>query len=410
MNTFPIRPVTGAEWPDFARVAEEAFNLTTPPPLLERYRAVTEFDRTLGVFDRGEIVGSAGVVSFTMTLPGGPAPVAGVTAVAVLPSHRRRGILSALMRRQLDDLHEGGEAVAALYASEAGIYGRFGYGRASDTMFFRIPTRGSQFVPDAPVDEALRLRVATPAEVRKEVERVYDAAMAQRPGHYARTAARWDAILGDEDFDRGGAGRLRCLLAEDDAGTRGYALFRVKNSWTDHDVSESELRLQEINGIDPAAYALVWRGVLDRDLVAWVKVGSRPVDDPLIHLLAEPRVLTAGWLDDLWVRLVDVGRALPQRAYSAPVDVVIEVSDPVCPWNGRRWRLAADETGSTCEATTAPADLALPVTVLGAGYLGGRPLHALAMSGAVREATPGALRRLSTAMSWEPRPWCGLVF
>ena len=192
-----------------------------------------------------------------MTVPGGPRPVCAVTGVAVMPSHRRRGILSALMRRQLADLHENGEATAVLYASEAGIYGRFGYGRAVDNMFFRIPKRGSEFVAHAPSDPALRVRVVRPDAARADLEKVFDAVVTTRPGLYVRSAARWDLLLTDDEHSRHGAGSLRCVVVEDDAGPRGYALFRIKPDTTDHDVPDGEVRLVDLFGLDPAAYALL---------------------------------------------------------------------------------------------------------------------------------------------------------
>ncbi|MEV5408508.1 GNAT family N-acetyltransferase [Thermopolyspora sp. NPDC052614] len=408
---YPIRPVTEAEWPKFKDLDGEAFNLSAPPEVQDQFKEVLEFERTLGAFDGDLLVGFTTVFSLTMTVPGGPIPVAGVSAVSVLASHRRKGILRSLMTRQLADLHEGGESVAALYASEAGIYGRFGYGRAADTLFFRIPKLGSAFVPDVPSDPALRLRVAKPAEARGELEKVFAEVVTSRPGLYARSEGRWNGALRDSDYDRQGAGPLRCVLAEDDHGTRGYALFRVKEGWNEHDLPDGELRLKELFAVDDAAYAALWRSALDRDLCARLYAWSRPVDDPLIHLLADPRQLHAGWMDDLWVRVVNLGEAMTARRYSAPVDVVLEVSDPLCPWNEGRWRLTADAKGAAvCERTTSPADLELPVSVLGSGYLGGRPLTPLARAGAVRELRQGALKELSTAMSWEPRPWAGLIF
>ncbi|MBB4936422.1 putative acetyltransferase [Streptosporangium album] len=402
--------MTENEWSDWIAVDEEAFGNAVPPHRAELFKGTTEFDRSLGAFEDDLLVGVTAVCSFTMTVPGGPIPVGGVTAVGVLPSHRRRGILSALMTRQLNDLHERGEAVAALYASEAAIYGRFGYGRAADNLFFDIPTRGSTFAPSAPVDPALRLRVVRPAEARATFEKIFEAALDGRPGLYARTPARWDGVLSDHEADQGSAGPLRAVVVEDDGGPRGYALFRIKPGVTAHDVPDSELRLKELFGLDPAAYALLWRHLLDRDLVARVRAAQRPADDPLIHLLAEPRRLNAGWLDDLWVRIVDVERALPARRYSAPVDVVIDVEDALCPWNAGRLRLTADGSGARCVPTDEPADLTLPVSALGAAYLGGRPLTPLQAAGVVRESRAGAVRELSVAMAWEPAPWAGLVF
>ncbi len=406
-----LRPLTENDYSAWIRVDEEAFGNAIPAHRREQVKELVEFDRSLGAFEGDQLVGGTCVCSFTMTVPGGPIPVAGVTAVGVLPSHRRRGVLSAPMTRQLSDIRERGETVAALYASEAAIYGRFGYGRAADNLFFDIPTHGSAFVKQAPSDPALRLRVVDPAEARGIFEKVFEAVLDSRPGLYARTPACWNVVLSDHEADQGGAGPLRAVVVEDDEGPRGYALFRIKPNFTRHGLPDGELSLNELYGLDPAAYALLWRHVLDRDLVSRVKVFQRPVDDPLIHLLAEPRQLNAGWLDELWVRLVDVEGALTARRYAAPVDVVIEVEDTFCPWNARRWRLTADTSGARCvPADGTAADLSLPVSVLGAAYLGGRPLAAPQAAGLVREWRAGAVRELSTAMSWDPAPWTGLVF
>lgn len=406
-----LRSLTENDYPAWMRVDEEAFGNAFPPHRWELFKNLVELDRSLGAFDGEELVGAVCLCGFTMTVPGGAAPVAGVTAVAVLPSHRRRGILSGLMTRQLAVLRERGESIAALYASEAAIYGRFGFGRAADTLAFDIPTHRSAFVGNAPVDPSLRLRLVDPVAARSTFEKVFEAGLDSRPGLYARTQARWDSLLSDQESDRGDAGVLRAVVVEDDGGPRGYALFRIKPSFTVHDVPDGELRLKELIGLDPAAYALLWRHVLDRDLVTRVTAGMRPSDDPLIHLLAEPRHLNAAWLDELWIRVVDVERALPLRRYSAPVDVVIEVEDPVCPWNARRWRLTADTRQARCvPADDAEADLVVPISILSAAYLGGRPLAATQSAGLVRETREGAVRQLSTAMSWDPAPWAGLVF
>ncbi|MFG1945550.1 GNAT family N-acetyltransferase [Nonomuraea sp. NPDC048826] len=408
--TYPIRPIDESEWPAFAGVLAEGFSWTPHPQQEERWKRQTEFDRTLAVFDGDTMVASTSVHSLTMTVPGARLPVAGVTAVAVLPSHRRRGILSALMRRQLADVRERGESVAALYASEAPIYGRFGYGRAAGLMSFTVARHGGAFAPGAPVDAALRLRVVKPVEARGDYERLFAAVAGSRPGLYDRGAAFWDAVLADEEHDQGGAGVLRSLVAEDDGGVRGYALFRVKGDWDAHGMPDGEVRVQEVFAADPAAYALLWRGILDRDLVTRVVAHGRPVDDPLLALIANPRQLRATWSDELWARLVQVDRALESRAYAAPVDVVMEVSDATCPWNAGRWRLRADTAGAECKQVDEEPDLTLDVAALGSAYLGEGALATMHAAGMVGERTPGAVRALATAMSWEPKPWGGLVF
>lgn len=408
--TYPIRPIVDSEWPRFAAVLAECFGWTPHPAQAERFRAHTELDRTLAAFDGDTIAGCTGVHSLRMAVPGGTLPVAGVTSVSVLPSHRRRGVLTSLMRRQLADVRERGEAVAALYASEASIYGRFGYGRAAGAMSFTIDTAGSAFVPGAPRDASLRLRVVKPAEERTAFERLFASLVETRPGLYARNQGFWDSVLADEEFDQRGAGPLRGIVAEDDGGVRGYALFRIKPGWDDDALPCGELRVHELFAADPAAYALVWRSVLDRDLVSRVVVASRPVDDPLFALLADPRRLRPRWADELFVRLVEVDRALAARAYAAPVDVVLQVGDEVCPWNARRWRLSADATGAECKPSEDEPDVTLDVAALGSAYLGDGALPEWLGAGLVTEHRPGAVRALAAAMSWIPRPWGGLIF
>src|SRR6185503_18593563 len=87
--------------------------------------------RALAAYDGDEPVALTGAYRFDLSIPGGELPCAGVTWVGVIPTHRRRGILRDLMRRELEDVHSWGEPIAALWASEAAIYGRFGYGHAA---------------------------------------------------------------------------------------------------------------------------------------------------------------------------------------------------------------------------------------------------------------------------------------
>ncbi|GII91687.1 GNAT family N-acetyltransferase [Sinosporangium siamense] len=408
--SYPIRPMTPSDWPAFLEVLMDAYNTYSSPERNERFKRLFDFERTLAAFDGETLIGGTGTFEFDMAVPGGTTAVAGVTAVGVLSSHRRRGVLSSLMRRQLTDLAERGEAVAALYASESSIYGRYGYGLAAEGVAFTIDRRDTAFSPHAPSDPALRLRIVNPDGARNVFEKVFEAVRVTRPGMYARSTPRWDGVLADDEQARHGMGPLRGLVAEDDTGPRGYALFRAKEGFSVHDIFEGELHLYDLHATDPAAYAAVWRGVLDRDLIATFKVPTRPADDPIRLLFNDPRRLRAVAVDDLWIRLADVRRALTERAYAAPVDVAIGIDDPVCPWNTGTWRLSADTTGATCEPTRAPADVTLPVNALGAAYLGGTSLHAWNATGAAAETREGALRALSTAMSWDVKPWAGLIF
>jgi predicted acetyltransferase len=350
-------------------------------------------------------------------VPGAMAAVAGVSLVAVLSSHRRQGLLSALMRRQLADVSERGEAAAVLFGSESGIYGRYGYGRASWHAAYRLQRGEGTLAPGVPADPGLRLRIVEPLSVRAELAQVYDLALAERPGLYARTEPWWDRLLTDLHSDGESSRQIRCVLAEGDSGPRGYAVFTSTERWDeDAGLPEGVLEVSEAIATDPAATAALWDNLLSRDLISEFRARMRPVDDPLLYLLADPRRVRSLVSDGLWVRLVDVSSALAQRYYACPVDVVIEVADQLCPQNTGRWRLAAEAGATpagfraTCERTTAPADLVLPVRALGAAYLGGTGLGAMAKAGLVTEATPGSLAVLSTAMSWEPAPWCPMTF
>ena len=418
MAIYPIRPVAEDELAGFLAVDQHASHGT---PLSERAHANLlarlEFDRTLAALDGDTIIGTAGVFSFQMRVPGAMAAVAGVSLVAVLPSHRRQGILSALMGRQLADVNERDEAVAVLFCSESGIYGRYGYGRASWQAAYRLKRGEGALAPGAPADPGLRLRIAEPRSARAELAKVYDLALAERPGLYARTEPWWDRLLTDLHSDGGSSWPIRCLLAEDDSGPRGYAVFTSAERWDeDAGVPEGVLEVSEAIAADPAATAALWGNLLGQDLLSEFHARMRPVDDPLLYLLADPRRVRSVVSDGLWIRLVDVGSALTQRHYACPVDVVIDVADELCPQNAGRWRLAAEAGAApagfraTCERTTVPADVMLPVRALGAAYLGGTRLMAMAKAGLVTEATPGSLAALSTAMSWEPAPWCPMTF
>jgi predicted acetyltransferase len=421
---YPIRPITEDEVLAAHAVSEHAFHGGPQSDQARaRLNARLEYDRTVAAFDAGLIVGTAGAFSFRMRVPGALAAVAGVSMVGVLPSYRRRGILSSLMRQQLDDVHERGEAVAALIASEAGIYGRFGYGRASWHAGFSLRAGEGELARDAPTDDALRLRIAEPEAARAELAKVYEMMLDERPGFFARNDSWWDRVLADEPQERGGASPLRCVVAEDAASPRGYALFSGRERWDeDAFLPEGVIEVREAVTADPAAAAAIWGDLLSRDLTTEFHAGMRPVDDPLLHLLADPRRVRARVTDGLWVRLVDVAGALTQRRYASPVDVVIEVADDGCTWNQGRWRLTtgaagtsahgagAAGLGATCERTGDPADIALPVRALSAAYLGGTRLGPMAAAGLVTELRPGTLAPLSTALSWDPAPWCPMIF
>ncbi|POX53535.1 GNAT family N-acetyltransferase [Streptomyces sp. Ru71] len=369
------------------------------------WRELTEYDRCLAAWEGGAVVGTAGAFSFRMTVPGGaPVPAAGVTMVSVAATHRRRGVLTSMMRRQLEDVRRRGEPLAVLCASEPAIYGRFGYGAATVHFSARIDTaRVSLSVPDGTGD--VRLRYAEPGEVLRECEAVYARLVPGRPGMLARHRPGWERVgLLDPESERDGASALQCVLAERGGEVVGFARYRVKLDWgpSGHD---GTVRLEELYGLDPAAQAALWRFLFEMDLTSTLVVRGRPVDEAWQYQVSDIRRCLPRLRDQLYVRLVDVGAALAARTYLTPVDVVLEVSDAFCPWNEGRWRLTGDAKGASCERTSDAADLALSVRELGAAYLGGVPLTALAAAGRVRELRGGALAEASVAFGSTLAPW-----
>ena len=416
---YTLRAITPDEFEAFCAVPVQAFNDNeSPAEVNEHERIVFEFDRSLAALDGDAIVGTTAAYSFQLTVPGAITAAGGVTFVSVLPSHRRRGILSAMMRHQLADIAARGEAIAALYASEAGIYGRYGYGSASGQLRLTIRRGDGALRPatagPGPGHGPVQLRGAEPSELRTELAKVYDSVVPRRPGMIARDERWWQAILDDPEFVRRGMSPQKCLVAADASGPRGYALYRTRPDWDEDGLPYGGLSVRELVATDAAATAALWADLLTRDLIGEVVARNRPVDEPLLDLLADRRRARAYLTDGLWIRLIDVGAALRQRRYSSAADVVIEVADELLPANAGRWRLRcpgpADGGAASCERTTAAADVVLPVAALGAGYLGGTRLGALAAAGLVSERKDGALARLSAAMYSDPAPWCPSTF
>jgi predicted acetyltransferase len=398
------------------RLDDLAFGTTTAPELARFGVEHLELDRTLVADLDGSPAGQAACYSMHVTVPGGDVvPMAGVSWVGVLPTSRRRGVLTALMTRLTADVHERGtEALAGLWASEQAIYGRFGFGWATSKLRLEIPVGGAAGPLRVPFTAAELPPVAfvDAAGARTAVESVWARMLPRRAGHLRRTPADWDRTLADPGR-RPGDCDLRCLVAGPPDAPLGYALFTTVTGFMEG--VTGSMRVVECVGLDAPASAALWQTLLGHDLIRTVHVRNLPVDDPLVHWLSDVRAASPRLGDALHVRLVDVGRALEQRAWSAPVDVVLDVTDRFAPWNARRWRLSADPADgrglpASCSPTSDPADLALDVSALGAAYLGGTPLAGLGAAGYVTEHTPGALAATDAAMRLPTQPWCPFVF
>ena len=393
-----LRAATREEFDDFSRAALWAFHREFTDADRRRYERIDEPERSLAWFDDGRIVATTSAFTRELTVPGAAVACAAVTAVAVVPTHRRRGLLTAMMRRQLDDLRERGDAVAILWASEGTIYGRFGYGIAARAARL-VARRPSARLAEAPAASE-PLRAGAAGEHVEAMRAVHDAVRPLRPGMLDRPGPWWEDRVYDPESERDGAQPLQAVIVDD-----GYALYAVRPDLGE-DGPAGEVRMRELVAATPGAHARLWAFLVDQDLTRTITWDLAPVDEPLWLRLTDPRSLRTTVFDGLWVRLVDVAAALGARRYASSVDVVIEVADGLCTWNAGRYRLS----GGGCERTDAAADLALDVADLAAAYLGGITLRSLAAAGRVRELTPGAVARASAAFRGEVEPWCPETF
>jgi predicted acetyltransferase len=376
---------------------------------------LVEPDRWLGAFEDAaspQVAGCASAHSVRLTVPGGEVAAAAVTGVGVRPDFRRRGILRALMRRQLADIHARGEPVAALWASEGAIYQRFGYGLGTMDGHFEVAVERTAYARPLPAEG--RVRIVTEEESALIIPAVYEAMQAQTAGALSRSEAWWvDGVLADPEYGRRGSSPKFRVVFEADGAAEGYAIYRVKDDW-DHRGPRNVLEVREAVTTTPRALRELWRYLFEVDLVRTVKAHRVPVPTPLQHLLAEPRSLGLVVNDGLWIRLVDLPAALQARRYGTADSLVLEVRDDLCPWNAGRWRVASAGQSGAAEAvvtrTDEPPDLLLDTSDLAAIYLGGTRPADLAAAGRIEERTSHAVRRASALFGTEQAPWCVMMF
>lgn len=400
ISPYELRLATADDWPQMLDVLTGAFN-DDDFEVGDAERALFEPDRTVLAVTGDVIAGVSSVFTRDMVVPGGVVPAAHVTQVSVGATHRRQGLLRRMIDRLHTDARALGEPIAVLWASEGRIYQRFGYGLAARRLSIEAKQRElSLRDPATPAEGRLR---PVPADVPGELRKVYDEVCAGRPGWSVRDDRWWDNLLADPKGRRGGATALRAVVHDGPGGVDGYLLWRVKSEWSPTGPNGVTI-VKELVAATPGAYRALWRFALSVDLTRTTRHGLAAIDEPLQFLVDEPRALETKVGDTLWVRVLDVPRALAARRYAAPVDVVIEVADADFADNAGRWRLVGDPGDATCTPTGDPADLACDVQSLGAAYLGGTPLTALAAGGRVRELRAGTLAAASTAFGWHRAP------
>jgi len=400
---FEVRATTDRE--EFARALYGIQQYFGGPPTeeqVDRFNQFLPLDRMHAAFEEGAIVGGAGAFPFEMSVPGGELRCGGVTVVGVYPTHRRRGALRGMMDAQLRDMHERGEAIAALWASEETIYGRYGYGIASWGGDIVLPREWASFAQ--PLERRGRTRFVAPDEAAPLLQPVWEELMRQRPGTFRRTEAWWrlrTTRVPEPDKDN----PARYVVLELDGEVQAYAIFKGDVKFG-RGVPESTLNVREAIGTTPQATAEIWRFLLDIDWQATIKASLLPPDHPLFLLLANPRRTDYRFADALWLRLVDVGAALSGRAYAGVGSVVFDVRDAMCPWNEGRWRVSPDGAARTDDE----AEIALDVATLGSAYFGATSFAQLRGGLRLEEISQEAVERADALFAWRPLPWCPEIF
>lgn len=404
-----LAKLTKAGFTAYQQAVARGFQEQYRPDRDELDRRVIDTQRFVGFKVGSAWVSSTGSFARRITVPGGrQVPVAAVTNVTVQPAYRRRGLLTAMMRWQLESLAAAGEPLAALWASEAMIYGRFGYGPAAARARISGSTRALQFLPQVPMSGSC-------AEVSREqfepVAAALQAAMVtERPGNLDRPGPWWDLTLFDAEWARDGATALRYVLHYNDSGdVDGYATYRFKEDFGAAG-PEGEVRVGLLAGQDAAAYAGLWRYLLDLDLARKFLRRSAPTDELLKLLVTDARAVHTEITDNIYVRVIDVAEALRARRYATEIDLVLEVTDRQLPGNNGRYRLRGGPDSATVTRTKAAADLSLTVLELGTAYLGGVSLLDLHRAGRVGEHTAGAAAAAGIAFGSPIAPWCPDMF
>ena len=393
-----IRNPSEDEWRAAMLMTSSVFGDEPNDDELERHRKMLVRERFYAAYDGDVPVGTAADFPFRLTVPGGELAAGGVTWVAVLPSHRRQGVLTELMRRELDDLHERGDPLAVLWASEAAIYGRFGYGMAAP--HFDMDADRSRFEFREDPGPRGKVRMVTLEQALEPCVEVYERVRPTIPGFVGRSREWWETgRLADPEQWRRGASPKYVAVIELDGEPSAYAIYRVKSEW-ESGFPKGHVRVVEALAATAAAERELWRFLFGIDLTVRVESRLDPAS-PLFLMVVDARSLQLRASEGLWLRLVDVGAALEGRSYASDDEVVVELRDAICPWNAGRWRLGRDAA-----RTDEPAELELDVSDLACVYLGAFDFSRLAAAERVRELKQGALASADALFRTPRPPYC----
>jgi len=408
--TSEVRQVTGAEMGDYLGCIRTGFLSDREVTVEEaEWKASrTDLSRTFCAFADGKLCGTSSTFPTDLTVPGGTVAVCAITEVTVLPTHRRQGHLTGMMKAMLDDAVERGEPVAILTASEWPIYGRFGFGPASDRVSMELNTSEVKFT----LPPSGSMEIVGVHELRALAPDLYERTRLSTVGALSRDAKWWDALLNVE-FNPASPppkARVRAVWRDGDGYAQGYVIYDTTEFWSDG-LPRGEIHLRQLVAATPEAHRELWRFMSEVDLVGTIRAAHRPVDEPLSYYLVDGRsVRVRARADHLWVRLLDVRASLSARTYSMPGQLVFEVGAPSYqasrgPGSSSRFVVEGDPGGGACEPTDKEPDLVMDMDALGAVYLGGTSFASLAAAGSVREVVPGSVARADVMFAVKPLPY-----
>ena len=400
-----LRPVTPDEFESWLRAESRAHsNRLDHEP--EELRPHFDLARSLAVFEGSNIIGGCQAHRLEMSIPGGASAVAGVANVAVQPTHTRQGVMSRMMRRQMNDIHEWGEPLAALFASESAIYGRFGYGVGTVHESWQIDRHHNAYARK--YESPGRIVFMDPEDVAQKLPEVYRRSTAGRPGVFPKPLHKWEEEAASPDAHepqprvRGrGRGGLFYAAYEENGRIDGYAIYRS---------SRPTIMVTELMATTREATAALWRFCFDLDLMSNTEAIKRPMDDPLPWMLLDPRRLQRTVRDGVWLRVVDARAALAQRSYAEAGRLTLEVHDDLCDWNNGRFELEGSSEGSSCRSTDSSPDLSVAISGLASAYLGTVSFTTLSDAGLADEHTPGTLHRADRMFAVQHQPWTPFNF
>lgn len=396
-----VRTATDADWPAFAHVDARNFGFAYADNDLEESRPLIDTSRFVLALDGSEVVGIVGSYALDMTLPGGATvPMGGVTWVSVSATHRRQGLLNRMMRACHDDIEARGEPVAALFASESGIYERYGYGTAT-WMTDRSIERHRGAFREPPLQGSVRFMELD--EARRVLPVCWERHRRLRATEVSRSDAWWARVLAVMGRPRDGASPTFFLRHAD-----GYACYRITQDWNEG-FPRHELRVTELVALTPQAHAALWHALLSVDLVGTVVTRVMSLDDPLPYLLRDPRALrTTGVTDGVWAAVLDPAVAFGARTYGTDDRLVVEVTDGDLA--GRRYAVEGGPDGGACRPVRSRPDLTATHATLGALLCGGANVVQLAGGRRLTARNDDVLRRAGHFFGTSPLPFCQTHF